>query len=228
MRLVTGPNLREVVGDAIARNSDGCGVVRGHETFDPNPPQRMVVRRRGVHPANRTAPVRRPQQDSGETGTVKGANDIPDVEVRDAQADDEAEIRRCVQAAYSPYVERIGKPPAPMLDDYARLIDRGVVRVATQRGEIAGLIVMWPEEDHLYVDNIAVDPGAQGIGVGAALLADADDRARQTGRDEVRLYTNTAMVENIDYYPRRGYSETHRATDAGYNRVYFSRELRDT
>ena len=43
--------------------------------------------------------------------------------------------------------------------------------------------------------------------------------------DEIRLYTNTMMVENIDYYPRKGFVETHRATDAGYERVYFSRHL---
>lgn len=29
----------------------------------------------------------------------------------------------------------------------------------------------------------------------------------------------------IQYYPRRGFRETHRATDAGYQRVYFSRCL---
>jgi hypothetical protein len=42
---------------------------------------------------------------------------------------------------------------------------------------------------------------------------------------EIRLYTNEAMTENLDYYPRRGYRETHRATQDGYQRVFFSKAL---
>ena len=147
------------------------------------------------------------------------------ITIRAARAQDEPEIRTCVHAAYSLYVERIGKPPAPMLDDYTELINRGVVRVADRGDRLDGLIIMWPEGDHFYVDNIAVHPDAQGKGVGAALLADADESASRAGHDEIRLYTNNTMVENIDYYPRKGYVETHRATDAGYERVYFSRHL---
>lgn len=147
------------------------------------------------------------------------------VTIRAAHAGDEPEIRLCVQAAYGKYVERIGKPPAPMLDDYTQLIERGVVRVAIRGPRLEGLIVMWPEDDHFYVDNVAVHPRAQGSGVGAALLAIADHDAQRAGRHEIRLYTNTAMVENIGYYPRQGFTETHRATDAGYDRVYFSRPV---
>ena len=138
---------------------------------------------------------------------------------------DESDVRACVDAAYGPYVERMGKPPAPMLDDYAALISNEVVHVATHDGRLVGLIVMWPQEDHLYVDNVAVLPETQGTGVGSALLGFADQEAQRVGLSEIRLYTHEKMVENIQYYPRRGFRETHRATDAGYQRVYFSRRL---
>ena len=36
----------------------------------------------------------------------------------------------------------VGKVPAPMLDDYGDLIERGVVRVAEAAGEVVGAIVM--------------------------------------------------------------------------------------
>lgn len=153
--------------------------------------------------------------------------DADRIEVRAAWAGDDSEIRSCVQAAYARYVDRMGKPPAPMLDDYTDLIRRGVVRVATLGDRLVGLIVSWPEEDHFYVDNVAVHPAAQGTGVGATLLADADNQARRARRDEIRLYTHTSMVENILYYPRKGFRETHRAVDRGYERVYFSRRLGD-
>lgn len=51
----------------------------------------------------------------------------------------------------------------------------------------------------------------QGSGAGGALLAYADEAARAAGRSEIRLYTNEAMTENLEYYPRRGFAETHRA-----------------
>ena len=116
------------------------------------------------------------------------------VQIRLAAADDESDVRACVDAAYGPYVKRIGKPPVPMLDDYAALIKNEVVHVATRDGWFVGLIVMWPQEDHLYVDNIAVVPEAQGAGVGGALLGFADQEAQRVGLSEIRLYTHSKMV----------------------------------
>lgn len=52
--------------------------------------------------------------------------------LRLAVADDVAAVRRCVDAAYTPYIERIGRPPGPMTDDYPALIDRGAVFVAPE------------------------------------------------------------------------------------------------
>ncbi len=112
-----------------------------------------------------------------------------------------------------------------MLADYPQLIRDGLVRVAVANDEIVGVLVMWPEDDHLYVDNVAVLPTAQGLGVGTALLKVAEAVARETSQSEIRLYTNELMVTNLDYYPRRGYVETHRSDESGYRRVYFSKTL---
>lgn len=134
-------------------------------------------------------------------------------------------VQRCVDVAYQHYVERIGKPPAPMLDDYEQLIGSDVVHVAIEDHHVLGLIVMWDEHDHFYVDNVAVDPTAQGRGVGSKLLAEADRAARAAGRSEIRLYTNAAMTENIAYYARRGFVATDRARDGDYDRVFFTRSI---
>lgn len=110
-----------------------------------------------------------------------------------------------------------------MLADYDVLIGRGVVHVAEKSDAIVGVLVMWSNEDHLYIDNVATAPDVRGSGVGSALLALADESARTAGHDEIRLYTNATMLENLAYYPRRGFVETHRASEDGYDRVYFSR-----
>ena len=142
-----------------------------------------------------------------------------------ARPSDLASVAGCVHAAYSRYLDRMDPPPAPMLDDYAALIERGVVHVATVDGELVGLVVMWAEPDHFYLDNIAVDPGRSGMGIGSFLLDQVDAAARASGRDEIRLYTHEKMTENLALYPRRGYVETHRAVGDGRSRVYFRKQL---
>jgi len=151
--------------------------------------------------------------------------ELSDLHIRPATAADEAGVVACVNAAYEQYIAAMGTKPAPMLADYPRLIGDGFVRVAVADERIVGVIVMWPEPDHLYVDNVAVLPEAQGTGLGKALLADADDEARRRGHDQIRLYTNEKMTANLAYYPRHGFVETHRAEAEGYRRVYFSRQV---
>ena len=124
------------------------------------------------------------------------------------------------------YVDRMGKPPAPMLDDYGELVGRGQVRVAVDVNDaLLGLIVSWPEVDHLHVSNVAVDPSAQGQGVGAVMIADVEASARRQQLQELRLYTNVAMTENLTYYPRIGFDETHRNHQDGYERVFYRRSV---
>lgn len=147
------------------------------------------------------------------------------VDIRPATAADVQAMRRLVVAAYAHYVPRIGREPAPMTADYAAVVAGGHAWVAEAGGRLAGLLVLVPHDDHLLVENVAVDPGAQGSGVGSRLLAFADERARALGLPELRLYTHERMTENLAYYPRRGYVETHRSEEHGFHRVYFTKRL---
>lgn len=139
------------------------------------------------------------------------------------------EIVRCVRAAYEPYVSLMDREPAPMTDDYAPLVRAGDVRVAVAAAgsAVVGVLVCRLASDHVFVDNVAVSPAAQGTGVGRTLLALADDDARRAGVGEVRLYTNEVMTQNLEMYPRLGFVETHRQREAGFARVYFTKVLAD-
>jgi GNAT superfamily N-acetyltransferase len=130
-------------------------------------------------------------------------------------------------AAYQHYVARIGRAPAPMTADYAQAVRADQAWVASDRGEIVGLAILaaWP--CYLLLENMAVLPAAQRRGIGSRLLALAEDQARTLHLNEVRLYTNEAMTENIAYYPRHGYVETHRAEHDGFRRVFFCKRLAD-
>ena len=146
-------------------------------------------------------------------------------DVRRATTDDLAAVERIVGRAYGHYVSRIGRAPGPMLDDYGALIDAGRVHVAERVGGVAGVLVLIPEQDALLLDNIAVDPSAQGSGLGRRLLEFAEAAAQEAGYAAIRLYTHEAMTENIGLYGRFGYVETHRGEEKGYKRVYMTKAL---
>ncbi len=147
------------------------------------------------------------------------------VTVRPAQLQDADALQDLTAAAYHPYVDRMGQEPAPMSTDYTTSIGRDNVWVAERAGWLVGLVVVEPAEDYLLLENIAVAPEAQGTGVGSQLLQVAEDQARSEGLSEVRLYTNEAMTENLTYYPRHGYRETHRCVQDGFSRVFFSKSV---
>lgn len=145
--------------------------------------------------------------------------------IRAAGDDDLDAVRRCVDAAFAPYVDRIGRQPAPMLQNYAALIRAGEVRVLDGPDGITGVLVLQRRADHLFVDTIAVDPAHRGQGFGHALMSFAEEEARHGGRPEIRLYTHARMVENLPFYAALGFVETDRRVEDGYDRIYFRKRL---
>ena len=144
--------------------------------------------------------------------------------IRPAGTADRAAVEAIVREAYSVYIDRIGKPPGPMLDDYAALIGAGAVSVLEEPdGEIAAIIVLLAKPGHLLLDNIAVRRDRQGQGLGRHLIAFAETEARRRGCREVRLYTHEMMTENIALYARLGFTETGRGREAGYYRVFMAK-----
>jgi ribosomal protein S18 acetylase RimI-like enzyme len=145
--------------------------------------------------------------------------------IRAAGPPDAGRVKEIAAAAYARYVPRIGRPPAPMMADYDAQISRGDVWVAVRAGRIVGFVVLLHRTDHLLLENIAADPADQGTGVGARLMAFAEEQAAAAGLDEIKLYTHVTMTENQAYYPRHGYVETHREHDGGFDRVFFRKRL---
>ena len=145
--------------------------------------------------------------------------------IRAAAAADVSVIGQIVDQTYRHYIPRIGKPPGPMLDDYAARVSEGVVWVIEEGSTIAGIIVLLPRPGYLLLDNIAVAPARQGAGLGRRLLAFAEAEAVRRGYREIRLYTPQTMTENQRLYAAIGYEETGRGTEAGYERVFMRKRL---
>jgi len=145
--------------------------------------------------------------------------------IRKAQPSDAVAIKRCVEAAYQHYIARMGKPPGPMVDDYANVIEQHGAFVVEENGEIVGVLVLIQTESSMLLDNVAVHPEHQGKGLGRRLLELAESETRNEGYPHLDLYTHECMTENIEMYKRIGYVETERKPEHGYNRVYMQKAL---
>jgi len=145
--------------------------------------------------------------------------------IRAAGPADLPAIRAIVEAAYSPYIERLGKKPGPMLDDYAAQIAAGRVHCLCDDEGVAGFTVLIPEESRFMLDNVAVADRARGRGYGRALMAFAEDAARQAGYRAITLYTHEKMHENRALYARLGYRETGLIREKGFARIYMEKSV---
>ncbi|ALO07336.1 Acetyltransferase [Streptomyces venezuelae] len=142
---------------------------------------------------------------------------------RPAVPSDVPAVKAVTDAAFHHYIDRIGLVPAPMEYDHAANVAAG--RVFVVGDPVTGLVVVIPEADHLYLDEIAVHPDAQGTGLGRVLMEWVEARARQLGLPEVRLLTNAMMWENQKLYERYGYEVVERRADGPYDRIHYRKVL---
>ena len=143
--------------------------------------------------------------------------------LRRATAADLPAIKAIIDAAYPKYLTRMDKRPAPMFRDYGPSVEDGTTWVAGS--PVTAVLTLYPREDHLLVENIAVHPGAQGRGLGRALMGFAEQEAARRGFTRMALVTHEAMTENQAIYGRLGYTEVDRRAEDGYRRIYMEKPL---
>jgi ribosomal protein S18 acetylase RimI-like enzyme len=93
------------------------------------------------------------------------------------------------------------------------------------RGRVVGSILLSRDGDAIKINNLVVDPTAQGRGYGRVLMDYAEQTARAQGLAAVTLFTNEKMHENIALYTKIGFTETGRRAEDGFNRVFFRKNL---
>ncbi|WP_406859993.1 GNAT family N-acetyltransferase [Streptomyces sp. HUAS MG47] len=151
--------------------------------------------------------------------TDRQTHDAP----RPATAADVPAVKAVIDAAFTPYIERIGRVPAPMEADHAANVAAG--RVFVCGAPVTGLVVVIPEDDHLYLDIVAVRPDVRGTGLGRHLLTWVEEHARALGTPEVRLLTHALMRENRELYARYGYEVVEHGAEGPYDRIHYRKVL---
>ena len=139
--------------------------------------------------------------------------DMKELSLRPATGTDAVALGRLARAAYARHVAAIGREPVPMAADWGALLARQEIWILDgPAGEAAASLALEVEDDHVMIFSVAVAPTQQRRGIGRALVAFAEARARDLRRPEVRLYTNARMDGNVALYCRLGYAETRRET----------------
>lgn len=153
----------------------------------------------------------------------------PPLELRPAEPHEAAAIAGIVRAAYARWVPAIGREPLPMRVDYDKALQEHRFDVVAEGGRtdgrIVGVIETMQRADHIWIENVAVAPEAQGSGIGRRLLDHAERLARAAGCLEARLLTNAAFEANVALYRRLGYVVDREEEFLSGITVYMSKKL---
>ena len=147
------------------------------------------------------------------------------MKIEQARLGDASAISACVCSAYEKYVERMGKEPGPMVDDYDARIRGDHVWVVRKNGNVAGALVIIATPERCLLDNVAVSPRYAGLGIGKQLVRFAENWARDNGYDDIVLYTHERMTENLGMYQAWGYVEFDRISEKGFDRIYMRKSV---
>jgi GNAT superfamily N-acetyltransferase len=113
-----------------------------------------------------------------------------------------------------------------MTVDYDQAIRDHVVDLLFVDDRLAAIIELVLEPDCVLIENVAVRPDRAGRGHGRHLMAHAVEVARSTGRNRLRLFTNSRMVENVSLYERLGYvRDREEITSDGRRLIHMSMAL---
>ena len=148
--------------------------------------------------------------------------------IRLARPEEAGTVRAIARDAYARWTPRFGRESSPTHWDYETIVAEGRAWVLEVEGEIIGFIDLNEEDPGLLnIANVAVVSTEQGKGHGIRLLAFAEEEAKRRGYDQLRLYVNALMTENIRLYERVGYSEVERfRRGEGDDRIYLCMKKR--
>lgn len=112
-----------------------------------------------------------------------------------------------------------------MTADFNKAVRKHDIDLAIVAGEVGGLIEICPNADHFWIENVAVHPHKQGMGIGRTLLAHVESKAAQAKLREIRLQTNEAFEANIALHKALGYEIDRRESFKGGTTVFMSKMI---
>ena len=135
---------------------------------------------------------------------------MPILNIRRAESQDVSSLSDCIDDAYSIYASRITDLPS-VSEGIAQSIGSSRVWVAETEDGIVGGIILVPHEGFMMLENVAVRSDSSGMGIGAALIKQAEADCFELGLHQLRLSTHVDMPENVRLYEHLGWQKSGRS-----------------
>ncbi len=145
--------------------------------------------------------------------------------IRSAGPEDAAVVCGITLRAYAKWVPVIGRVPMPMTVDYDKAVLSSDIDVLMSDDVPAGIVVYVRKVSEIHIDNLAVEPFAQGKGYGRHLLAHVEQLARHEKISTLTLLTNAAFASNVSFYQAYGFVVDRTELFMGGTTVYLSKRV---
>jgi ribosomal protein S18 acetylase RimI-like enzyme len=155
---------------------------------------------------------------------------MTNLSLRDATLDDASLMSDLIRAAFEDQRGKID-PPSGALDETpekvrAKLQQGGGI-IALVAGEAAGCVVYYPEsESHLYLGRLAVLPAFRQHGIGHALVAAVESKAKAQDYAGISLSVRIPLPRNQAFFERLGYTVTGYESHPDYTEPTFMHMLK--
>jgi ribosomal protein S18 acetylase RimI-like enzyme len=141
--------------------------------------------------------------------------------IRTARADEAGAIVALLHRAFAEYRGKLQPESGALsesVDTISSAMSGGTILVAVRDTGIAGCVAFQHKADFAYAGRLAVDPSARGMGVGRALMAEAEAMARQLGAGRLRADVRLALTENRAFFRALGFVEGGHRCHPGFSR----------
>ncbi len=151
------------------------------------------------------------------------------LDVRQATPADADGIQAVVREAFMRYANNsLGIQSVEALqegvDTIVKDIGEKYVIVAIHNDVIVGSLRIEQRDGYAYLTRFGVTTKLQNLGIGRALVQEADAYMRRIGVAELRLHTAARSTENMVFYYKSGFYVHSTSTDRGYIRALLIKE----
>ncbi len=132
-----------------------------------------------------------------------------------------AAVGTLIQDAFAYMADRIDPPSSALrltAESMAADAAEGALLLAERGGDLVGCVFVRPKADALYLGKLAVRPGLQRAGIGAALVRAAWAEAAARGLAVLELQTRIELTGNHAAFARMGFVKTSETAHPGFDR----------
>jgi N-acetylglutamate synthase-like GNAT family acetyltransferase len=144
--------------------------------------------------------------------------------IRAARPEEAEAIVALIQRAFGAYRGKL-RPESGALQETPETIravmKTGTILLAERSGRVLGCVSVRWKDDSAYAGRLAVEPMERGIGIGRALMAAAEARARQTGSDRLRVDVRLKLRDNRAFFRALGFKEGTERCHPGFSKPTF-------